>query len=1066
MREILKKILSFVLMLSMAFISVSSALPVLAADLGDVDGDGTVDSADYILVKRHVLGTNVLSSSQQSRADVNQDGNVSAIDYVIIKRIALGTLESTVTKLSREAISYGKPYTATPSASSKYPDTNTSELTDADISSGTTYTNASFSGYAGNTDVVVNLGSKISNLSAFELSYLSVNQDGILPPTKLVVSGSANNRTWTTIGTVSIPKYTSDAVLSAVVEAASYVSYQYIKFSITAGDYWLFIDEVIVYADVEVKEDNSVDAYTSDTNTDTYRQQQLSSAASGTAYDPAKGETLVSSGKNYTISGSGYDSRAGANSSLLTDGDDLCASTDMANWVGINTSSASTITLTIATTAQKDINGFKLHCFNRKGSNICLPEYIDVLVSSNNKTYYNVGRIYAHETDDENYTYSLFLKTLVSARYVRFSIPAGSGYFWLEEIEVYANRYSGNLYGYFDFPTYESPEYWNGTDPDYDKTQNLLLGLSPQITTDKEISASSYGANNTSELSSILTDGKTTTSTNDSEWFRFYGGNGRSVFFDLGKISAISAFSVRFLYTSSSTYRLPASVKLIVSEDGKNWYVAGSVAPGASSGGYVLSSKNLAKEYRARYVMFYFPVASSAKIYIDEMTVTGKKNARSAANLSSELEKYDINTYNYGLPSDDLLGGAEDIVLVYHNGSVVDEDRLLPYVAYVDQDGNILDTMFDGFLFLPCDPMPAGGASGGTNTAADWLGLFDNLFASGRNLDALDSVAGKVKKALNKPDMKLQVYIAIPRLQIDDHVFGDIDGDGVNEAVSGTSTAALNNRIRVSKYYAQKVINRFKSENYENIELGAFYWHMEDVSARYETTVKGVCKAVKELGYQMLWIPYYHIQYTQYPEWESFGLTAASLQPNFAFDFSITADRIEEATNQMQQYGMSIEMEIAGSALTDHRYWLKYMEYLNGGIKYGYMKHSLHTYFQSIYHVFGESSKSQDPLVRLIYEYTYQFIKGSLDMSPDTVSEIKTATSKDTAVWGTLNPSKDPTTIYCVGISPEHGSISFTKDGEFVYFPNKGYTGTDTFTYRIGNYLGWSHECTVTINVG
>ncbi len=1061
----LKRSVSFILFFSIMFVCVSSALPVLALDLGDVNGDGRVDSIDYTLVKRYVLGTGSLTSAQKTRADANGDGTISAVDYVIIKRTSLGTLESSVSKLVREAVSYGKSYTATPSASASYPDTNTAELTDASVSSGTTYTNSSFSGYERNTDVVVDLGAKTSNLSAFELSYLSVDMDGILPPKKLTVYGSNNKSSWTNLGSVSIPEYTSDAVLSAVVEPASYSSYRYVKFTITANAHWIFIDEVIVYADVPVTVDDSVDAYTSDTLTDTQRQQQLSSAASGTAYDATRGETLISTGKSYSISCSGYDSRAGADSTLLTDGNDTKSSSDMPNWVGISMSSASTITVTLASSAQTDVNGFKIYAMNRKGASMNLPEYIDVSVSKDNKTFYTVGRIYAHNTDSENYTYALFLDTLVSARYVRFSIPKGTGYFWMEEIEVYANRYSGNLYGYFDFPTYESPEYWDPSSNDYNISQNLLLGCSPQITTDKIITASSYGKTNTAESSDILTDGKTTNAINDTDWFRFYGGTGRRVFFDLGKISSVSAYSVRFLYNSTTTYRIPSTVNLILSEDGKNWYTAGTVTPAATANGHVLTTKNLSKSYKARYVMFYFPVNGS--IYVDEMTVTGTKDVSSAISLANAgLSKYDINTYTYGEASEDIMGGAEDIVLVYHNGSVVDEERLLPYVAYVDKDGNIIDTMFDGFLFLPCDPMPAGGASGGTNTAADWLGLYNDLFANGRNFDALDKVAEKVKKALNLPELKLQVFIAIPRLQIDSHTFGDIDGDGVNESVSGTSTTALNNRIRVSKYYAQLVVDRFKKENYQNIEIGAFYWHMEEVSTRYETTVTGVTSAINAMGYEMLWIPYYHKQYTQYDQWENFGMTAASLQPNYAFDFSISSSRIEEATKEMQKYGMSVEMEIAGSSLTDHRYWLKYMHYLAGGVKYGYMKHSLHTYFQSIYHVFGESSKSDDPLVRLIYEYTYQFIKGSLDISPDSVSEITTVTQKDNGVWGNLNYEKDPTKIYSVAISPSNGSLSFDENGEFVYYPNKGFTGTDSFSYRIGNYLGWSEECTVTIKVG
>lgn len=58
---------------------------------GDVDGNGTINSLDYMLLKRHVLGSFKLSDMQQLVADVNRDGTLNSLDYMLLKRHVLGT---------------------------------------------------------------------------------------------------------------------------------------------------------------------------------------------------------------------------------------------------------------------------------------------------------------------------------------------------------------------------------------------------------------------------------------------------------------------------------------------------------------------------------------------------------------------------------------------------------------------------------------------------------------------------------------------------------------------------------------------------------------------------------------------------------------------------------------------------------------------------------------------------------------------------------------------------------------------------------------------------------------
>ena len=60
---------------------------------GDVNGDGKVNSFDYILVKRLCQATYRGFLSQLGKADVNADGTVDKYDYILVKRHVLGTYE-------------------------------------------------------------------------------------------------------------------------------------------------------------------------------------------------------------------------------------------------------------------------------------------------------------------------------------------------------------------------------------------------------------------------------------------------------------------------------------------------------------------------------------------------------------------------------------------------------------------------------------------------------------------------------------------------------------------------------------------------------------------------------------------------------------------------------------------------------------------------------------------------------------------------------------------------------------------------------------------------------------
>ncbi|HEX9061292.1 MAG TPA: glycosyl hydrolase 53 family protein [Clostridia bacterium] len=61
---------------------------------GDVNGSGKVDSSDYALMKRYLLGTinTFPDANGEKAADVNGDGKINSTDYSLLKRFILGII--------------------------------------------------------------------------------------------------------------------------------------------------------------------------------------------------------------------------------------------------------------------------------------------------------------------------------------------------------------------------------------------------------------------------------------------------------------------------------------------------------------------------------------------------------------------------------------------------------------------------------------------------------------------------------------------------------------------------------------------------------------------------------------------------------------------------------------------------------------------------------------------------------------------------------------------------------------------------------------------------------------
>ncbi|NCA68147.1 MAG: DUF4855 domain-containing protein, partial [Clostridia bacterium] len=315
-----------------------------------------------------------------------------------------------------------------------------------------------------------------------------------------------------------------------------------------------------------------------------------------------------------------------------------------------------------------------------------------------------------------------------------------------------------------------------------------------------------------------------------------------------------------------------------------------------------------------------------------------------------------------------------------------------------------------------------------------------------------------VKTALGNSDYKYKFYISLyyPKT---DSIFGDFDGDGKSNTLT-----TLEDRLAAVEWYMNLFETELAKHDYKNIEFCGYYWYNESASAANGDMelINGVSALTHSHDSQLFWIPY-HVA-SGYSLWAEHGFDVACMQPNYAFRLDTPLSNIINNANLTKRYGMGVEIELDNKALTNDLYLQRYMTYLRYGVYYGYINDCIHMYYMGFYDI-NNACESSSPKVRLIYDYTYQFIKGMLNISPDAVDAVSADVTKDTPYVSTLNPVGDSTKQYKISVSPSHGTVSINADGSFTYYPDKGYTGNDEFAYVYSEYLDYSAPCSVIINV-
>ena len=967
-------------------------------------------------------------------------------------------------------ISSGKSYTKSQPAGDSYPDTYGTELTDGlfAVTESPSYTDENFVGVAESFQVEIDLGEVYDRIYQFETSYLATTQAGIGSPASVRIYVSEDGKEWTRTGTSRFPKYEEDTIQRCVLHLDHPVSARYVRFDIKRSSHWLFVDEVMVIADiasgdVAVEWEKAVTGlYDTETQDSETYANALAQVSTGSA-DRMQKVNNVALNCKYTCTGKSDKTYPDENGKL-TDGM-TAGFYQSGGWVGYRFGDGDMELVVDLGSVRTDVSAFEVFTYNNKTVKISFPLRISFAVSTDKKEWVEIGRCYAPLCEDETFVYTLQLDSTVRARYVRFTLAKTEcDRILLEEVRVLAYSDSikaPQLYPDLEFPEVTGSDLWPADSADYGEEIDLIKGLGQQIACDAEPERASW-PNNTPVTSKLLTDGKRASGTDihNGYYFKFNRSGTRDVYYDLGHLSAVSSFTAEFTHQTAWAVECPEKVKILVSEDAKTWYLAGEIImPVKDDPSIVKGELKLDKPVAARFVCFEFTVNTWSGC--DELEVFGNKKLDGAVSLadSGYSTGTGMLTNSFLAPSEDLLGGASDIYLAYH-GTKVERtvEDLMPAVAYLDTDGNVKDVMFDGFLFLLTGSMPSGyaGHEGYTVSDVDWL--INTLFKEGRNVCALDEAAGLVKERLGLPDdYKYKYYVSLYGLNSTDP--GDIDGDGVKENMS-----VLADRVK----FTEEVIKRFEKamaeHPFENIKFCGYYWYhesLDDANGDMQL-LNAISDMIHAHGSQFFWIPWFKAY--GYSLWKEHGFDAACMQPNYMFKLEVPFSNIHECASLAKRYGMCVEIEFCSNAMTDQRYRTRYMQYLSNGVTEGYMKDVIHMYYLETTS-FIELYKSTYLPNRAMYDYTYRFIKGTLVTVPDAKDPISFEAEAGKICKGNLTDDETGMLSFEVDSSPKHGTVTINLDGSFAYYPDKGYTGEDSFTYRYSEQLDYSAPCVVNITV-
>lgn len=462
------------------------------------------------------------------------------------------------------------------------------------------------------------------------------------------------------------------------------------------------------------------------------------------------------------------------------------------------------------------------------------------------------------------------------------------------------------------------------------------------------------------------------------EWTGYARQFGRKVTVALSQTEPLERVTLTFKQQKTSGILLPESMDVEVSQDGKAWSYAGKVLHDVPASEDQVVQRTLSvslPHVEARYVRVSFPV--KVFVFARELQVWAKRGGLGEGGIVLLPPPSPVQAM------EDKQAGhrVENMLLAYsgaygERGTWTKED-FLPMVGYLTKDGYMRDQMFDTILFLPYPNLPA--------TKDGWTGYMNDLFGAGKQLDALNSAMreyNRLRGTLYTTPVQENVVLTLPYPPVAQTDFGKLpDGKAslsFNAAQIGEEQA-YENRKKALEWYFQELLKRWNKSGYSYLKLEGIYWYHElidDNAPKERELIRSTASMVHNESLRFYWIPYFGAQGVA--EWKDLFFDYAFLQPNYYSDKPVKLDRIEGVLDVVSKYGMGVEIEGDERMYRDPKFYQIYYNQLVAAHNLGMDTNKVHAYYYGS-KTLVEASKSDDPVVRGIYDDTYKWMKGKFD---------------------------------------------------------------------------------------
>lgn len=760
---------------------------------------------------------------------------------------------------------------------------------------------------------------------------------------------------------------------------------------------------------------------------------------------------------------------------------------DQYSWVGFTGNTVPTVTFDLGE-GEHALADVEVNMLRQVAYGIELPDSVILSVSRDGKEFVDISTLKSPADVGEGnvFVYRFALPVTVSARYIRLTFRRkASNFLFMDEITGYEYCEEGTLdpstgsstadvekvFDYYEYrlntevTTPVSP-----SDSDYNTCQNLALleGVEVQAKHFDPFEPAHTASNTNKAGLAKLIDGEKAAKAaySDPAFAHFYRGCGRHIVVDLGNEMAVDSVEAEFLNKVSVGIAVPPAVMVSVSNDGESWittYGGSTMEYGSKEECLHTVSAVFKETYRARYIRVSFTTVpennTSSNVYLSEIQVFGKKNAENVP------EAQDDPSIVMGRYPDIEDLGCNNVLLAAVNGNVkenptrnLDVAGALKHQAYLDEQGNVLDTFYDSVLFCPSNSFPF---TSDVKANADLYRA--DMFTEGFNLYAWDEAARQVQEAIpGTADATVWLNLMCPD---NDDTCPDVDGDGKAEDLSTPE-----GRLSYLKYQVDEYLKAWEEAGFEHITLLGFYWNNETIHkhdlALEKAVIGGINAYIHEKGYKSFWCPYYSAYGTWL--WQELGFDVACLQPNYMF-YVTEPTRLKATADIAKIYGMCVEIEI--EVVSGEGSVGKYREYLREGFDSGYM-HSVKLYYVSgTPSAIAAAYDSEDPLAHSVYEDTYLYAKEKLDESYNKGASVSMDGVKDLTLQVVHGKRVDFDLALPEGVkarimeSTVYGTFRLDLSGEGQYRAMKGFRGEDRIVLEIYDPAGNRKTVTITVTV-